>query len=362
MARRIAYLLIMGTALSFQSCTSKKAEVVEDKKFALTDSLINKLKIDTVKDASSHTELNFSAKITPNEDTQAAVYPMVSGVVGNVTVKLGDKVNKGQVLATLNSAEMAEFDKEAISSNAELKVAERAYKQAEDMYKSGLISAKELEEAKNNLIIKQAEHKKANTVFKLNGGNSKGVYSIVSPVTGYVVEKNVTSNMLLRPDNANCLFKIANLSNVWAMLNIYESDISSIQEGNEVSLSVLPYPERVFKGKIDKIYNVIDNESKVMNARVVISNADLSLKPGMIATVKVTAKAPVNLPTINPENIIFDENKNYVLVLDPQKKIRIQEIEIGRKTANMAYISKGLTPGDRIVASKQVFLFESLKD
>lgn len=355
------YLYFLAiTGMMAQSCTTNNTTVKEDK-FEVTDSLISKLLIDTVQSPNNRMDLNFSAKITANDDLQAAIYPMVSGVVGAVNIKIGDKVNKGQVLATVSSAEMAGFDKEVISADAELKIAERSLKQAEELFKSGLSSAKELEEVKNDLIIKKAELQRAKTTLKLNGGNAKGNYNLISPISGFVIEKNVNSYMQLRPDNEDALFKVADLSNVWAVINIYESEFAMLKEGDEVEVSVLSYPEKPYKGKIERIYNTIDNESRVINARVSIANKDLSLKPGMMATVKVAAKSDINLPSINPKAVIFDENKNYVLVLDAKEKIRVQEIEIGRKTSNRTYVSKGLNAGDKVVASKQVFLFESLK-
>lgn len=345
-----------------QSCTEHAKEQPKDDKFTLTDSLVNRLLIDTVRNPNSETDLSFSAKIAPNEETMARIFPMVSGSVRSVPVKLGDKVTKGQVLATLGSAEMAGYDKEAISSSAELRNAERSVKLAEDLYKSGLSSARELEEAKNNLLIKQAEAKRSKAVLNLNGGSTNGSYTLKSPISGFVIEKNVNNNMQLRPDNSQSLFTVADLSTVWGIINIYESDISSIQQGDQVKISILSYPNKVFTGKIDKIYNILDADSKVMNARVSIPNPGYLLKPGMMATVNIAAKTDSDLPSINANNIVFDENKNYVLVLDKVKKVRIQEVEIGRKSDDRAYISKGLKPGDRVVASKQVFLYESLKD
>lgn len=355
------YLYFFAVAgMMAQGCTTNNTTVKEDK-FEVTDSLISKLLIDTVQLPNNRMDLNFSAKITANDDLQAAIYPMVSGIVGAVNIKIGDKVNKGQLLATVSSAEMAGFDKEVVSADAELKIAERSLKQAEELFKSGLSSAKELEEVKNDLIIKKAELQRAKATLKLNGGNAKGNYNLISPIAGFVIEKNVNSYMQLRPDNEDALFKVADLSNVWAVINIYESEFAMLKEGDEVEVSVLSYPEKTYKGKIERIYNTIDNESRVINARVSIANRDLSLKPGMMATVKVAAKSDINLPSINPKAVIFDENKNYVLVLDPMEKIRVQEIEIGRKTINRTYVSKGLNAGDKVVASKQVFLFESLK-
>jgi cobalt-zinc-cadmium efflux system membrane fusion protein len=168
--------------------------------------------------------------------------------------------------------------------------------------------------------------------------------------------------MQLRADNDNSLFTIADLSSVSAIVNIYESDIPRISEGDEVKISILSYPDRQFFGKINKIYNVLDGESKVMNARVSIANPQFTLKPGMLATVSISARSGIDLPVVNSRGIIFDENRNYVLTLSADNKVQIKEVEVNRKANGKTYISKGLNAGDRIIASKQVFLYETLKD
>jgi cobalt-zinc-cadmium efflux system membrane fusion protein len=347
--------------ITASGCRSS-VEPVEAKQFEVTDSLIKRLLVDTVQHANTQHELNFSAKIIPDEERQALIYPMVSGTVKNISVRVGDRVSKGQVLATLSSAEMAGFEKDVIGSAAELRNARRSLESAEQLYRSGLSSARELEEAKNDLLVKQAEDRRARSILKLNGGNSSGKYTIVSPITGFIVDKNISSNMQLRADNDQHLFEIADLSSVSAMVNVYESDISRIREGDEVKISILSYPDKVFSGNVNKIYNTLDKESKVMNARVSISNRDLLLKPGMLATVKVQSKSGINLPVVSSRGIIFDENRNFVLKLSAANKVVIQEVEVSRKTSGNAYISKGLEAGDRIIASKQVFIYESLKN
>lgn len=353
-------LLILSIVSTVVACGQKKAEPVQTK-FEITDSLITRLVIDTVQNANSKTDLIFSAKISANEERKSELFPMVSGTVSRVNGRLGDKVSAGQVLATLNSSEMAGFDKEVVSAGAELKNAERVLKQAEQLFESGLSSARELEEVRNDFLIKKAELKRASSVLRLNGGSTTGHYVIRSPITGFIIDKNVTQNMQLRVDNDKSLFTIADLSTVWAMVNVYESDIARIKAGDEVSLSTLSYPDREFKGKIDKIYNLIDQESKVINARVTIQNPDFLLKPGMLGTVKISASSGIELPVVNSKAVIFDDNKNYVLVLDKNRKVKIREIEIGRKTAEKVYLAKGLEPGEHVISSKQVFLFEGLK-
>lgn len=354
--------LLGGFIICSQSCTSSKEAPLAAEKFSVGDSLISKLLIDTVQAPNSKTDLSFSAKITANEERKADVFPMLSGSVTNVPVRLGDHVNKGQLLAVMASSDMAGLDKEVISSSAELRNAERAVQQAQQLFDSGLSSARELEEAKNEYLIKQAEDRRAQKTLKLNGGSANGNYTLKSPLSGFIIDKNVYANMQVRSDNDKSLFTIADLSTVWAMVNIYESDISRIKEGDLVSVSLLSYPEEEFKGKIDKIYNMIDNESRVMNARVSIPNPGYKLKPGMMSTVKISTSSGNDLPVVNSRGIIFDEDKNYVLVLESNNKPRIQQVEVGRKTADKTYISKGLNAGDRIIASKQVFIYESLKN
>ena len=358
--KKISIYFILLVLLIMESCSEHKTPVVAEK-FEITDSLLNRLLIDTVQQANSKTDLSFSAKITEDQERKAEIFPMVSGTLRQIGIKVGDQVSKGQTLATMSSSEMAGFDKEEITAGAEMKNAERNLKQAQALFENGLSSAKELEEAKNDYEIKKAELKRASSVLKLNGGNKTGAYAIKSPINGFVIEKNANSNMQIRSDFEKSLFTIADLSTVWAMINVYESDIAKLKEGDQVSISVLAYPEKIFTGKIDKLYSLIDQDSKVMKARVSISNPGYTLKPGMLATVKVAASTGINLPVVNARAIIFDDNKNYVLVVDPNRKVRIQEIELGRKTADKAYISKGLNAGDQVISSKQVFLFESLK-
>ncbi len=355
----LSYLWLVMAALS--GCrTAADAPIAE--KFVITDSLISRLLVDTVQQSNTFSDLIFSAKITAEEERMAVIFPTVSGRVNNVSVKLGDKVVKGQVLASITSAEMTELDKQVIKSSAELRNAKRNLEQAEQLFKSGLSSARELEEAKNDFLVKQAEDLSARAILKLNGGSSKGTYSVPSPLSGFVVEKNVNSNMQLRADNNNSLFTIADLSRVSAMVNIYESDISRISEGDEVKISILSYPDMKFSGKVDQIYNILDGESKVMKARVSIANPQFLLKPGMLATVSISARSGIDLPVVDSRGIIFDENKNFVLALSPSNKIEIKEVEVSRKATGKTYISKGLKAGDRIIASKQVFLYETLKD
>lgn len=361
--RIYSFLISALMAVSFfvSSCSSKP-EHVKERAFVVTDTLLKKLLIDTVEDASSAAELTFTGKIVPVEDNMVNIYPMVSGVVHDVHVHSGDYVRKGDVLAMLGSPEMAAYTREAASSDAELSAAGRNLEVTGDLYKSGLASERELEQARSGFRIARAESNRSKAVLKLNPGRGDLDYIIKSPVSGFIVEKRVTNHMQVRVDNPENLFTVADLSKMWVLINIYESDISHVKAGDAVKITTLSYPDKIFNGNIEKIYNMLDPEDKVMKARVRVNNPDLILKPEMFANVKVDTRAQQSYPVINSRCLIFDNNKNYVIVTDGKKTARIQEVDIARKVEDKAYIRSGIKPGDKLVASRQVFLYEGLKN
>ncbi|KIO79037.1 cation transporter [Pedobacter lusitanus] len=350
----------MGTsALLFPGCT-RQTEKPLDTKFKVTDSLLNSLVTDTVKEASALSEITLTGTIAPDENKMAKIYPMVSGITRDVHVLLGDVVSKGQTLATMRSTEVAGFSKDMISSEADLRNTKRIMESTQDMYKSGLASGKDLEQARSDYQKAMAEHNRASSVMSINHSDSRG-YVIKAPISGYVVEKNVTGNMQVRADNSQNLFTIADLSSVYILINIYESDITSVQTGYPVKITTLAYPGKVFTGHIDKVYNMIDPDMKVMRARVKIENPGNLLKPQMFANVVVSAKSNQDLPVINTRAIVLDNDRNYVIVRDGKAGVHIQPITISKRLEDHAYISSGLKPGDQIIASRQLFLYESLK-
>jgi cobalt-zinc-cadmium efflux system membrane fusion protein len=349
------------TALLFPSCTRHDAPLKpQDNKFQVTDSLLGSLLVDTVQQASAVSQITLTGTIEPDENKIAKIYPLVSGVTENVNVLLGDVVSKGQTLASMHSVEVAGFSKDLISAEADLRDTKRTLEATQDLYQSGLASGKDLEQAKSDYKKALAENSRASSVMSINKSDKHG-YLIKAPISGYIVEKNVTSNMQVRADNTENLFTIADLSSVYIIVNIYESDITSVQTGYPVKITTLAYPGKVFTGKIDKVYNMIDRDNKLMRARVKISNPGNLLKPQMFANVVVQAKSGENLPVINTRSIVLDNDRNYVVVKDGKAQVRIQPITVSKRVEDRAYISEGLKPGDQIIASRQLFLYESLK-
>lgn len=357
----ITAAIVLITGFGLQSCKHKEENQDKDARFRVTDSLLKSLLIDTVKEASALTQITLTGSIAPDENKMVKIFPLVSGVAQDVRVQLGDVVRKGQTLATLKSAEMAAFTKDFISSASDIRNTRRIYESTQDLYKSGLASQKDLEQTQSDYEKAQAEGKRAGAVVSINKSNGNG-YELKTPLAGFIVEKNVSNNTQVRADASQNLFTVADLSTVYVLVNVYESDISKIQTGDPVKITTLSYPDKVFNGNIDKIDNMLDPDNKVMHARIKVVNPGNLLKPGMFANIQIKAKSGEDLPVINTRSLIFDNDKNYVIVVDGKAKVHVQQVQIAKTVEDRAYISAGVKPGDRVIASRQVYLYESLKD
>ncbi|RFS26862.1 efflux RND transporter periplasmic adaptor subunit [Chitinophaga silvatica] len=356
------YISTIVILLFSYGCGSRK---VEEPPFEwkLTDSLLRTLVVDTATTRAIESEVLLTGKISENEDKTARIFPMVSGIVKDVRVHSGDFVKKGQVLAVIKSPEMASFSADERISDNDMRMAQRDMEVAESFYKSGLNSQRDYEEAKRNYDKAVATYKKSKAIVDINGGNHHSDYAVIAPVPGFVISKKAAENMQWRADNTDPIFVVADLNNVWAMINIFESDISSIKEGDQVQMTTLSYPDKTFYGTIDKIYNVLDPDNKVLKARVVISNPGFLLKPEMFVRVKAKRHADSNIVSIPSRGIIFDHDKYYVLIrTDKAPGVRIQEIKIDKTVEGRAFIYSGLKEGDKVIGSRQVFIYETLKD
>ena len=119
--------------------------------------------------------------------------------------------------------------------------------------------------------------------------------------------------ILFAADMSDNLFTISDLKNVWIWANVFEADISRVSEGEDVQVTTLAFPDKVYNGKIDKISQVLDPENKAMKIRITLNNADLSLKPEMFAKVTVNTKASQQAMCIPFSSIITDDGKNYIV-------------------------------------------------
>lgn len=351
-------LLVIAVLAACGSGHDKKAE--ERAGYVIPDSLMKVLKLDTVKMTPVIDAITLTGMVDFNQDNQVSIFPPVSGVVQNVTVQLGDVVQQGQSLAIVKSSEMAGYESNMIVAETNVSNAKKQLDAANDLFKNGLSSQLDLANAQTAYDQAIAQRQMVERVLKLNGNNREGIYVVKSPINGFIVQKNITNNTIIRTDNGNNLFTISDLKNVWIQANVYESNVSRVHVGDEVNVTTLSYPDKVFKGKVDKTLNVLDPASKVMKVRIVLPNEGYLLKPQMFASVNVLNPLGKKALTISSHALMFDHSQYYVLLYNSNKDVRITPVTILGSNGNQTYISAGLKEGDQVIAYDVILIYQAL--
>ena len=356
-------LLALLSITLFAACEHKELPSEGNKKFVLSDTMRNMIQIDTVQNCNITDELSLSGVIGFNDNNVVKVFPRSSGQVVESKVSLGDRVTKGQVLAVIHSADVAGNYNDLSSTTADLSIAKRNMDNAESLYKNGISSEKEYNEAKQNYEKALAARDKVQSLININGGgrtSAGGQYIVSAPIDGYIVEKKITTGAFIRPDMGDNLFTISDLKNVWVNANVYEADIAKIKEGYSVQVLPLSYPDKIFTGKIDKVSQVLDPQSKAMKVRIGLDNKDMLLKPDMFVKVLVNNEEGAKAMCIPASSLIPHEGKNYVVVYKNDSDLKVVQVEILKTVGNKTFIASSLSVGDKLVTKNQILIFNQL--
>jgi cobalt-zinc-cadmium efflux system membrane fusion protein len=362
-AKSLVYLLpLVIMSLWFSSCTKEEPKQEEAKAFMLSDTMMSRITLDTVKTETVRNELTLVGKVVPDENQVIKIFPLVGGNVEDVNVELGDNVKKGQKLATIRSGEVADFEREMIQAQSDLLIARKNLSSTEDLYESKLVPERDAISARQMVDKAQAEVNRMKEVFSIYGLGKSTNYTVKSPINGFIISKNVNRGMQLRSDNSESLFTVGQIADVWVMANVNESDIPRIKVGMSADVRTISFPDEVFKGKVDKIYNVLDPESKAMQIRIQLSNVGFKLKPEMHATVSLNFDEGGQMFAIPSQSIIFDRSKNWVMVFHSRSRIETRPVEVYRTLADRAYIKSGLKNGERVISKNQLLVYDALND
>jgi len=343
------------------SCKSNQPEDVRQA-YVIPDSLFSTLAIDTVKTSNITDAIKFNGIVDFNTDKVVNVFPLVSGNIMDIGVMPGDYVKAGELLGVVKSSEVANYNANLINADANVRLTGRQLEQQKDMYKSGLASQVDITNAEVNYQQAVAAKTQAEKILSINGNNKNGEYEIKSPIEGFVVQKNVTNGMSIRTDNGAAMFTISDLKNVWIQANVYEENIGKVHEGDQADVTTISYPDKVFKGKVDKLMNVLDPTTKVMKMRVVLDNPGYVLKPEMFATVTIYNSENKQAVSVSRSDLVFDHSQYYVIVLTGKKNVQIRQVEIMGTNGQTAYIKSGANPGERLISSQALLIYGSLNN
>jgi membrane fusion protein, heavy metal efflux system len=286
--KTLKYLLLITSAAAIMvACKADLKQAPEKKEpICISDSMAKIIQIESAGIENINDELKLSGEISFDDNKVVKVFPFSSGQVLAVKVTIGDKVAKGQTLAIIKSADVAGNYSDLSTAGNDLAIAKKQMENAESLFQSGIASEREYIEAKESYNKALSTANKTKDLIAINGGGhtaANGTYIITSPMSGYVVEKKINQGGFIRNDNADNLFTIGDISDVWVWANVYESDISRVKEGYKASITTLAYPGKSFIGIIDKVNQVLDPITKVMKIRIRLPNNQSLLKPEMFS-------------------------------------------------------------------------------
>lgn len=357
------FILILGGVFLF-SCTDHRSlpPKYEAETYCIDEDFKEEIVLKKPVLEKTKEKIHLTGKIEPNPERVVHFASLVDGLISQTHFSEGDFVEEGQVLVELRSSELAELYAQQRIIRSQIEVAEHDLKAAEARFEDGIASRKELTDARSGLLILKAEKEKIDA--KLNffsASEERGVFEIKAPQTGIVTAKNIVSGETVSAGD-DVLFTISDLSTVWVMVNVFATHVKHIQKGMEVKISTLSYPDELFDGKIDYISQVLDEESRALKARVIMTNPDLLLKPGMLVDVDVVRVGEDLQLMIPTQSMVFDNNEHYVVVYHDDCDLEYRKVEVESSLNGESFISAGLNEDDQIISKNQLLIYEQLKN
>jgi cobalt-zinc-cadmium efflux system membrane fusion protein len=361
--KKFILLPILGLMLVYGCGKKEKTVANKDEKFCIDKALKEKITIEPIQKRTVSESINLTGNITYNNDHVVQFNSLVEGIITKTTFSLGDYVRKGQVLAEIKSTELNSMQSESKSLQSQIAVAQRNLQSTKSMFEDGIASQKDLMQAQSELdVLKSSlENVRANLAL-FSASSERSVFQIKAPTEGYIVDKNISPGMQIT-DSSDPLFTISDLKEIWVLVNVYTSNLKNVSENMAVDVTTPAYPGEIFKGKIKMLAKVFDAEEHVLKARIVMENKNLKLKPGMTADISIDKSLGDKILLAVPaKSVIFDNNRDHILIYKNDCTIETREINPVVKNNNWVYFDKGVKEGEMVITKNQLLIHERLKN
>lgn len=316
--------------------------------------------------------IDLAGEVHVNQDRVVHVVPRVPGVVRSVKSYLGDKVEKGTVMAVLDSRELADAKSAYVAAHERRRLASSNFKREERLWKKKISSEQEYLNAKSTLAEAQIVQRAAlqqlralgnspDVLKRLTNGSSESFtrYEVRAPLAGTIIEKHVTNGASV--DHKEPIFRIADLEKIWVIASVYEKDIARIDRGQTASIKTKAYPDRTFEGRLTWVSDTIDERTRTLKVRIEVNNAKRLLKPGMFVRASVIVDAKEGVLSIPASAVRRQGGETIVFVDEGGGRFERRDIEIGVQTGDRIEVRKGVRPGQRVVSAGSFILKSELE-
>ncbi len=328
-----------------------------------------------------------TGKVAFNEDAMTSIYSPYAGRILEIPAKPGELVAKGSPLLVIDSPELVPAEADFLTARAGLDKnralldqAERTRDRVQKLVAGEAAAPKDLEQAQTELQTAMTELRAAETQLEssrqrlFSFGKTEAeidrlgetrhvdrVARVIAPIGGLVVSRKVGPGQYVRPDNPDPLLVLADVSTMWLLGQLYESEAARVRVGEKVDVKVLALPDQAFPARVAFIAPAVDPVTRRVAVRCAVPNRNAQLKPEMFASFRFE-KAPRRALLVPEKAVVREGNLAVVWVADGKTHIFRRQVDTGTVANGRIEIRSGLTEGETVVADGALFLSSFAKD
>jgi cobalt-zinc-cadmium efflux system membrane fusion protein len=311
--------------------------------------------------AGEHTaapELNVTGVVNPDVARQVPVPSLATGRVVEIEARLGDTVQKGQLLFKVRSTDIAGAYSDYRKAVKNEQLAKIQLNRAKLLFDDGAIPRSQVEITQNAEDNALVDVETASEHLRLLGADldhPSGIVEVFAPVAGVITDQQITNQsgvQALTPPNP---FTISDLSHVWVICDVYENNMAQVQLGDFAEIHLVAYPDRVLKGRISNIAPMVDPNIRTAKVRLEVENPGL-MRLGMFVTAAFRGETTQKHATVPATAILHLHDRDWVYTPLGNGAFRRQEVSAGGMLpGGLQEVSSGIQPGDQVVANALVF-------
>lgn len=347
------------------SATETKADTAA--LFSVPQDQMAHIQVVSVEKAKLPRLLRFTGNVTYNAFQTTPVFSAIGGPVHEILAAPGQTVHAGQPLLTVNSPDYSAARSAYIKARDAFQLADKIYTRSQDLYAHGALAEADLQQAETSRAQAQADLQASEDALRALGlKDPESVVKnppkmtlqmpVLAPVSGEIVERLVGPGQLLQA-GATQVFTISNMSTVWVLVNVYQSDLAYVHAGDSVDITTDAYPE-VFHGKISYVAPALDPNTRTLQARIVTTNPGKKLRKDMYVIATVQAGAIRDALTVPDAAVLRDtENQPFVYAqIKASNQFERRLVKLGASQGGRTQITDGLKEGERVVGDGSLFL------
>jgi membrane fusion protein, heavy metal efflux system len=299
-------------------------------------------------------QLAVTGSVNPDVARTVPVISLASGRIVEVGARLGDTVQKGQLLLRVRSDDVSSAFSDYRKAVSDESLTRRQLNRAKDLYAHGAIAEADLEAAQTAEDDAKVTLETATEHLRLLGNDPEhptGVVDIYAPVSGVITDQQVTNSAGVQGLSSPNPFTISDLSYVWVVCDVYERDLRDVHLGETADIRLNAYPDQPLKGTISNIGAILDANIRTAKVRVEVRNPGF-LRPGMFATATFYGAKKEVRAAVPASAVLHLHDRDWIYAAAGGNKFRRLEVVSGEMLPNqMQEILSGLQPGQKVVAS-----------